>query len=458
MQPATIILRLLGAVLALAATVTAPAQAATFGASELSYDNAVLTQFNLVNLRNFNTSNETEGRILVGGNATVNGSTNVCFNGGCGGNTTFGASSGTAAGAVAASASNRGYGALTVFGNVIGGYSVMNGGDIDVGGTSNGTYNLNGKGAFDIVGSAAGTTVQAPAGVATSQSTFAGTVQNANGVTPKVNQTVASVFPFSASVTTNFTTPLTNLSKGIAALPGTPGVKKDALPAGNNVFLTSGADYTANGKTYGVVTTTLANLAAEQNFGGVTNGAGDAATFVIVTGDGANYLLPNLNNVDSKVLYVFVDAATLRFAGTWNESVLAPLATITQQGGVLNGSIVVAAITQTNELHQSGLFSGDLSGLSGLSYGSAAVPEPPSWVIVAPACLLALLRTLRYRQVTGAERNLPQKDRSGFAYANRIQKSVIGPRQRPSGFFDTLLTIDYTDSDKGGAGPPFGRT
>ena len=381
---------LLTALALAASTVWLPARAATFGASELSYDNALLTQFNLVNLGNFSTTNESEGRILVGGNATVNGTTNVCFNGGCGGNTSFGASSSTASGNVAASGANPGYGALTVFGNIVGGYSVMNGGDIDVGGTTNGTYNLNGKGALNVVGSAAGTTVQAPTGVSTHQSSFAGTIQNAPGVMPKVSQTVASVFPFGASVTANFTTPLTNLAKGIAALPGTPGVKKEALPSGNNIFLTSGSDYTANGKSYGVVTTTLANLANEHNFGGVANAAGNAATFVIVTGDGVNYQLPNLNNIDSKVLYVFVDATTLRFAGTWGESVLAPLAIITQQGGVINGSLIVASINQTNELHQSGLFSGDLSGLSGLSYGGSAVPEPASLAILAPGLLMAL--------------------------------------------------------------------
>ncbi len=369
--------------LAAGAGLPAPAHAATFAASELSYDNALLNQFNLVDLGNFTAGNETEGRIVVGGNATVNGSTNVCFNGGCNGNTTFGASSGTGTGVVAAGSANPGYGALTVFGNVVGGYSVMNGGDIDVRGTTSGTYNLNGKGAFNIVGSAQNsTTVQAPTGVSTTQPTFQGTIQNANGVVPKTNQPIANVFPFGSGITAGFTTPLTNLSKGIAALPGTPGVTTQVLPTGNNVFFTAGSDYTRNGKTYGIVTTTFANLASEQNFGGVANGAGDAATFVIVTGDGANYLLPNLNNTDSKVIYDFVDATTIRTSGTWNASILAPLATITQQGGVLNGTIIVASINQTNELHQGNLFTGDITGLSGLSYGATAVPEPSALLLL----------------------------------------------------------------------------
>ena len=375
-----------------AAVLATPVRAGTFTATELSYDKALLNQFNLVNLGNYTTTNETEGRIIVGGNATVNAATNVCFQAACSGNSTVGATSSTTNGVVTTGTT---YGALTVFGNIAGsGFSTgNNGGDIRVGGNStvNGTFNLRNKGDFAIAGTAASTTtVDSATRVRTSQSSFGGRIQNSGNsnvaytsATAAPNkQSLATVFPF-GSAATSLTSPLKALSTGIANLPGSPGVSAKQLTVGNNIFFSPGVDYTAsNGKKYGVVTTTLANLASETNFLGIDNGTNDA-TFVIVTGDGANYVLPNLNSYTGadKVIFDFVDATTLRFAGTWNGTILAPLATITQQGGVIDGSVVVASINQTMELHQTNLFTGDLSGLSGIT-NTAAVPEPASLALL----------------------------------------------------------------------------
>ena len=372
--------RNLAAIAFLVAASGLPARADTFTATQLGYDNAMLSQFNLVNLGNFTTSNETEGRIVVGGNVTVNGGTNVCFVSACSGNAVK-----------AVDASGAKYGALTVFGNLSGNYNTgNNGGDINVLGSSSGSYNLRGKGSFNIVGSASGTTVDSATTVKTTRSTFGGTVQNSGAV--KVSQTLASVFPFGSSSLATLDTPLKALSKGLAALPGSPGVTAQALPTGNNIFFTANADYVVGGKKYGVVTTTLANLASEQNFGGINNNGNDA-TFVIVTGDGANYTLPNLNSYTgaNRVIFDFVDATTLKFGGTWNGTILAPLATITQQGGVIDGTVVVASMTQSMELHQNNLFTGDLSGLANFTYATR-VPEPASIGLLGLGLLAACWR------------------------------------------------------------------
>lgn len=355
------------ALVAAATLMIGSAGAATFTATELSYDRALLNQFNLVTIGNYTTTNETEGRIIVGGNATINGSRNVCFNG-CAGNAT-----------AAVDASGATFGALTVFGNLAGGVTTTKG-NINVGGNSTASVNLRSAGSFNIVGSAANSTVDSATVVRTTRSTYAGAIQNSgNNNKAQLNQTMATVFPFSTAPMTN----VQNLAQGIAALPGSPGVNAKALPKQDNLFFTATNDYTAGGKKYGVITTTLANLAAETNFRGIDNGTNDA-TFVIVTGDGANFTLPNLNSYAgaNKVIFDFVDATTLKFAGTWNGTILAPLATITQQGGVLDGSVVVSSITQTQELHQINLFTGDLSGLTGFTYG-ARVPEPASFALFA---------------------------------------------------------------------------
>ena len=393
----------------------APAHASTFSAADLSNDNALLNQFNLVNLGNFTQLggtgyNTIQGRALIGGNATFStytsgSSTNpptVCTSN-CSGNTT-----------AAVDSSGATYGALTVFGNLVAPSTTASGattyvgvaaGDVDVRGTLTGNVLLNtgsssGTGKLNIVGSAAGSNVGNANAVRTTQASFAGgnytysrTTGQVTGGGPaaQVNQTLASVFPFSTAYQTN----VANLAQGIANLPGTPGVHAQALPSSNAVFFTANADYTAaSGLTYGVVTTTLANLASGTGAGGVANGS-NAATFVIVTGDGANYTLPNLNSYtgSSNVIYDFVNATTLKFAGSWNASILAPLATITQQGGTLNGSIVVASIAQSNALNDDNGFTGNLSGLVGVS---TSVPEPASLALLGVGALGAgLLRRRR---------------------------------------------------------------
>ena len=374
--------RSLGGIVATALVVgmTGAAQAGTFTATELTYDNALLSQFNLVNLNNYTTTNETEGRVIVGGNAAFNSATNVCFAAGCSGSATK-LSDGTGAK----------YGALTVFGSLSGSVSLgNNGGDIYVGGNDSAYTNLRGKGTMNVYGSSSGATVDSATTTRTAQSSFAGRVQN--GPAAQVNQSLAAVFPFS----TANTNAIMNLASGIAALPGSPGVSAQALPTGNNIFFTANNDYTAGGKHYGVVTTTLANLASETNFGGINNNGNDA-TLVIVTGDGANYTLPNLNSYANanKVIFDFVNATTLKFGGAWSGSILAPMANITQQGGVLDGSVVVASINQTMELHENNLFTGDLTGLA----STAAVPEPASLTIFGlGAGAAALIRRRRAKK------------------------------------------------------------
>lgn len=271
---------LAAAALAACLAFAGPASAGQVSTTQLGYDKNILNQFNLVNLGNYTTNNETEGRIVVGGNATVNRSTNVCFSGACGGNTT-----------AQVNADNNKFGALTVFGNLLGGttgngFSVgNNGGDIDVGGYSQGTFNLRNKGSFNAVkdgtggaqGTSAGTTVQQY----TSINTVSGSLKGMPG--NQVNKvSAATVFPFTAgtsSLASTFSTPMSDLAKAIAALPGTYG-STQLTPNQNNLFVAP-TTTTYGGNNYSILTTNIANLYNNNSaFKGIDST--NKTTFVVV--------------------------------------------------------------------------------------------------------------------------------------------------------------------------------
>ena len=386
----------------------APSMAARFTAAEIGYDNALLSSFNLVTLGSYtNTSGVTTtvgGRSIVEGNVTNGANSGTEFCSTCSGNATS-----------AVDSTGKLYGALTVFGNLAsgsnGGFSVgynpSNGvttaGTTYIGGTASGYFYAGNKQNLNVVGSASGLAVDYANNIATSQSSFAGTRTNtATGtITTSANgNTAASVFPFTSSA---LTSQVTRLSSGIAALPGSPGVTAQSLPSassGSGLF-TANADWTSNGKTYGVVTTTIANLVAQTatSFTGINNGS-NAATFVIVTGAAANttYTLPNLNSYADagKVIYEFVDATSLKFAGAWNGSILAPLASISQAASCsyascsINGTVIVNAIAQSQAITSTFLFAGDLSGL---------IPEPASMALFGLGAAAAAIVRRRRRAV-----------------------------------------------------------
>jgi len=372
------------------------AHALTFSVADISYDNALLSQFNLVTIGNLTQSsasgavNTVAGRAIIGGNATfVGANASVCGTN-CAGNASL-----------AVDPTGAKFSALTVFGNVVGtsGTSAftnttIGAGDVSVRGSTTGNLNLNSNGALRVAGNAAGTKVLDATAIKTTQSSFAGTSSASRsflgipytvaGVAPQVNQTIASVFPFAST----YQSEVKQLAQGLATLPGTPGVSAQRMTGGDGVFFTAVNDYTgSNGLKYGVVTTTTADLAGMTNFKGVDNNS-NAATFVIVSGDGANYTLPNLNSYAgaNKVIFDFVDATTLKFAGNWSGSILAPLANISSMGGALDGSVLVGSINQSQALTAGNLFAGDLTGL---------IPEPASLAVLGAGLAAAALARRR---------------------------------------------------------------
>jgi hypothetical protein len=391
-----------------------PAYANTFSATELTYDDALLSQFNLIDLGNYNgptgtTSVSVSGRAVTG-SETIGTYAQFCQTN-CSGNTTIGASSSTTAGVTAPTTSNLAYGALTVFGSVTGNTVAGGGGNIFINGNIVPNANAPSSASLSVTGGVSGSSGSSTglyingvlssgasardAGALYTTQTQAAFGSNVTGITSQnYSQALANVFPF-ASEKTAFGTPLQNLYSGLANLPGSPGVSAESLPAAYSGVFTASTDYTANGKSYGVVTTTLANFEAEgTSFTGVANGSGDAATFVIITGTGGT--LPTITNSDPKVIYDFVSASSLTVNTAFDGTILAPLASLTQgSGGTINGTVVVASITENANLYNTNAFTGDLSGLTNFSY-NARVPEPASIAIFGSGMAgLAWLRRKR---------------------------------------------------------------
>ncbi|MDT7934159.1 MAG: choice-of-anchor A family protein [Sphingomonadaceae bacterium] len=369
---------------------SAGAEAATLSAADAAAAQAILSQFNLVTRANLNANNETEGPIAIGGNFNAGGPRNVGFN-----------NNGTVYAPVVG---GKTYGVANVFGNVSGGINPQNGsGNIFIGGNTNGTFqNLNNAVDVNVVGNGAGSQISNARFVRTAAASFAGQVQNTPAQNIRTGLPATSVFPF-GDFNSAIGQPLLNLTTFLASLPGTQGVNAQALPGGTqNLNFTANTAYRVNGKNYGVITTTLANFATNQNLIGIGNGSNDA-TFVIVSGNTGN-TLPTLNgNVDeTRVIFVFPEATTLNFNGQWFGSILAPLATINQRDN-LTGSFFFNSLTQGAELHwTSGRpgnannygFRGDLSGLptGNITPGRTPTPAATALLGLGAAGLIAARR------------------------------------------------------------------
>jgi choice-of-anchor A domain-containing protein len=350
--------------LLLAAT---PARAA-LTASELALDEGVLNQFNVVTFGDYTAGNETEGRVAVGGNFYGSGH-NVCFNG-CSGNTS--------------SIGGYNYGALNVWGNVSGGVNDQGSGAnfyIHGSNAAGSTIEMSHDGGVGIVGTNSGM-ISDPTFVTTSASS-AGTTQNAGSVT--VSQPASTAFPLPASLP--FQSALNDLASSIAMDAAATTSQTLGANGNNTVVTATAAPGSYNGKHYGFVTTTMADLASQQNFGGINTNGLDAV-FVVVTGTSTSGL-PNLNNNynETNVIWDFVDATTLNFAGSWYGQILAPEASVSNPSGVLTGAVIAKSITQGGEIHQETgsyfLPSGALSGLPTTTVSqSSPVVEPSALAVL----------------------------------------------------------------------------
>jgi hypothetical protein len=365
---------LLAGAAALAAIVTLPASAGTLTAADLAADNALLSSFNAIVSGNYLANNESEGRIIVGGNLTSSNGNNVCFNG-CAGNTTINGVT---------------YGAVTVFGNASGNTINAGHGDIAIGGSNSSTLELNHNGGVNLVGSNSAQISDASF-VRTSMPTLGGSTQNVQSNTITTGVPAGTVFPYGTFAQTAGNA-LTNLANALPTIAS--GVTTQTIPANSNNFSSTAVSTGSFGtKHYGFYTTTVSALSSAQNFAGIDPNGLDAV-FVIVSGSGS-VSVPQIaanGHDDGRIIWDFTGNDTITINGLFDGNILAPTSTITNAADI-EGSVVAQTLNVNNELHKNYLFDGDLSGLP---TSTATVPEPTGMLAVG-AGLLGLLR-LRRRQ------------------------------------------------------------
>ncbi len=134
--------------------------------------------------------------------------------------------------------------------------------------------------------------------------------------------------------------------------------------------------------------------------GGFTISA-PAGSTVLVNVDGASDSFPstgyNLVGISSQgVLFNFDDATTLTGSGGFEGSILAPYANFTFNNGQINGNVIAFSMSGTGETHNAP-FDGVLP---------SPVPEPGSFLLLSTGAVMMLARTLLFRKRRAA--SLPQ--------------------------------------------------
>jgi len=174
-----------------------------------------------------------------------------------------------------------------------------------------------------------------------------------------INPAIAAAFPFSTADQVDSRSP----SRGLAGLPGTPGVATQTLKIGDGVFFTANNDYSIGGRKYGAPMT--ADLRRQINPAGVNDSVAEKPAAIAIGGvDGLTYTLPNLNSYagSGKVIFDFVDARSMVSASQQVASILAPMAPLATKGGKVDGALIVNAINQSEALYAANLFTGSLIG------------------------------------------------------------------------------------------------
>ncbi|WP_180542270.1 choice-of-anchor A family protein [Nevskia soli] len=306
-------------------------------------DLGVAEGYNVFTFGNFSGNADSQGRVAVGGNATL---TNFGIGNDLGSSSSLYPYSLVVGGNLTYQNGQTDFGGIAVGGNATL-TSVTSGGNMNVGGTLNTTGG-------QIDGMVAATSwinqnTGGPSGISGSPAAISSIVDFAGFQSTIDNESTS----WGALAQTGTAT----LSYGTLTLSGTN--------SGLNVF-----------------DITTAQLAAAT--GGFVIDA-PAGSTVLINVDGGSGTFPNtgysVNGVSyQNVLFNFTDATSLTGSGGLYGSILAPDAAFTFNNGQINGTVIALSMSGTGETHYAP-FSGNLPGVN-------AVPEPGSLTLLSSGAAL----------------------------------------------------------------------
>jgi len=351
-----------GLVLASASAAVAAPTPSSADAAEINAGLQAMRDYNLIVLKDLQSSSQVQGKTFVGGNLS-GGSSNYFTNPG----------------------SQAGGTALTVGGNVTGGAkNINNGGSLKVGGNLDSGANMNGGGDVRVDDdvkkvNANGASVYAGGNVSNTNAKdiyYGGTVKSSNGAMHAGDHSADGISAAIAATTAALTTDFLKTSDYFSDLSATNTIGYSA--DGQQALFNAGAGT-------GVAIFQIADLEAALKNRSVLNFTFPTSyDAVIINVAGASVKLPSSINFNgptglgAKVIWNFFEATSVDLGSkSWYGSILAPQAEL-KNNNFVEGSVVVSSMLQNGEIKMNGLGAPNLL----ISSSAVAVPEPATWALM----------------------------------------------------------------------------
>ena len=357
---------LAGLMLAAATAVSAAPLPGAKNADEINAGLQAMRDYNLIVLKDLQSSSEVQGRTFVGGNLS-------------GGSSNYNTKPGDQKGA-----------ALSVAGDMTGSAkNINNGGDLQVGGNLDSGANMNGGGDVAVEGNvtrvnANGASVYAGGNVTKTNAKdiyYGGSIdKNSNGAKHAGDKSADGLQLDLQQLAADFTAELIATSDYLSGLEPTSAISY--AQKGQQAVFDAGSDK-------GVAVFSIADLgAALKSSSQLIFAPPSSYDLVIINVGGRDVSLPggiNFNGptgLGGKVIWNFYEAEKVNLGSkSWYGSVLAPNADL-KFNTFIEGSVVAKFVQQNGAVRMGGFSSGSLVPSLNINELRGAIPEPATWAMM----------------------------------------------------------------------------